>query len=204
MVEKEKKYLKAPVTAELTEKKSRFIANITPVSSEDEAVAFVTSLRKKYCDARHNCYAYIVDGITRFSDDGEPSRTAGLPMTDVLTGAGLDNVCAVVTRYFGGILLGTGGLVRAYQGAVSLALEDAETYTLKLMTELSATCDYSDHGKIARYAETAGYQCGTPEFTQTVSLIIYLPPEDYEKAVTDITNLTGGRAILCRGNDVMR
>lgn len=110
---------------ELVEKKSRFIAQIRPVASEEEAFAFIEEVRKKYWDARHHCYAYIIGEraqTARCSDDGEPSQTAGKPMMDVLAGEGLHDVCAVVTRYFGGTLLGTGGLVRAYSGAVKEAL----------------------------------------------------------------------------------
>ena len=104
-------------TGEITEKKSRFIADIRPVSTEEEALAFIEEIRKKYWDARHHCYAYILGERgqqSRCSADGEPSQTAGRPMLDVLTGEGLTDVCAAVTRYFGGPLLGTGGLVRAY------------------------------------------------------------------------------------------
>lgn len=110
---------------ELVEKKSRFIAQIRPVASEEEAFAFIEEVHKKYWDARHHCYAYIIGEraqTARCSDDGEPSQTAGKPMMDVLAGEGLHDVCAVVTRYFGGTLLGTGGLVRAYSGAVKEAL----------------------------------------------------------------------------------
>ena len=106
---------------ELVEKKSRFIATVRPVETEEEALAFIEEMKKKYWDARHNCYVYSVGmnrEATRCSDDGEPSGTAGRPMLDVLLGAGIYNAAIVVTRYFGGVLLGTGGLVRAYSGAV--------------------------------------------------------------------------------------
>ena len=109
----------------LTEKKSRFLADVRPVSSEEEALAFIEEMKKKYWDARHNCYAYTVGSnreYTRCSDDGEPSGTAGRPMLDVLLGEDLYNTAVVVTRYFGGVLLGTGGLVRAYSGAVQEGL----------------------------------------------------------------------------------
>ena len=110
---------------EYEEKKSRFIATLEPVSSEEEAAAFIAAIKKKYWDARHNCSAYIIgdDGRkTRCSDDGEPSGTAGRPMLDVLAGEKITNACVVVTRYFGGTLLGTGGLVRAYSAAVKDAI----------------------------------------------------------------------------------
>ena len=106
---------------ELIEKKSRFIATTEPVATEEEAAAFVERMRRKYWDARHNCYAYVLGEqgrVQKCSDDGEPSQTAGRPMLDVLLGEGVRNICVVVTRYFGGVLLGTGGLVRAYSGAV--------------------------------------------------------------------------------------
>ena len=110
-------------TGEIVEKKSRFIANVKAVKSEEEAIAFINEIKKKYWDARHNCMAYVVDGIQRFSDDGEPSGTAGKLILDVITGRELTNAVIVVTRYFGGVLLGTGGLVRAYQKASIEALE---------------------------------------------------------------------------------
>lgn len=100
-------------TGEIVEKKSRFIANVKAVKSEEEAIAFINEVKKKYWDARHNCMAYVVNDIQRFSDDGEPSGTAGKPILDVITGRELTNAVIVVTRYFGGVLLGTGGLVRA-------------------------------------------------------------------------------------------
>ena len=113
---------------ELTEKKSRFIATTRPVESEEEAVAFIDEMKKKYWDARHNCSAYVIGErgqVQRCSDDGEPAQTAGRPMLDVLLGAEVKNICVVVTRYFGGTLLGAGGLVRAYSGAVQEGLKNS-------------------------------------------------------------------------------
>ena len=110
---------------EIVEKKSRFIATVKPVESEEEAVAFINEMKKKYWDARHNCSAFVIgehQELTRCSDDGEPAQTAGRPMLDVLLKEGITNVAVVVTRYFGGVLLGTGGLVRAYQKAVQEGL----------------------------------------------------------------------------------
>ena len=121
---------------EITEKKSRIIATICPVQSQEEAAQFIAACKKKYWDARHNCSAYVIgenNEIMHSSDDGEPSGTAGRPMLSVLTGQDVHNVAAVVTRYFGGVLLGTGGLVRAYQGAVSVALLHAEISQQLLM-----------------------------------------------------------------------
>ena len=132
-------------TGEITEKKSRFIADIRPVSTEEEALAFIEEIRKKYWDARHHCYAYILGERgqqSRCSDDGEPSQTAGRPMLDVLTGEGLTDVCAVVTRYFGGTLLGTGGLVRAYSGAVKEGLSQC------VLMEKTAWPGACGHGRL--------------------------------------------------------
>ena len=128
-------------TGEIVEKKSRFIATVRPVKNEEEALAFLEEMRKKYWDARHNCYAYSIGKnreFTRCSDDGEPSGTAGRPMLDVILGEDIYNVAVVVTRYFGGVLLGTGGLVRAYSKAVqeglagSIVIEKKKAFLLKL------------------------------------------------------------------------
>ena len=125
---------------EIVEKKSRFIATVRPVETEEEALAFIEEMKKKYWDARHNCSAYVLgeqQELMRCSDDGEPSQTAGKPMMDVLTGAGLTNVAVVVTRYFGGTLLGTGGLVRAYTQAAKEGLADAGIATMRYGKELT-------------------------------------------------------------------
>ena len=137
-------------SGEIIEKKSRFIATLRPVESEEEAYAFIEEMRKKYWDATHNCSAFVVGErgeLARCSDDGEPSQTAGRPMLDVLLGEEIRNVCAVVTRYFGGTLLGTGGLVRAYSGAVKEGLAHCTVVTKRLAKELAVTTDYSGVGR---------------------------------------------------------
>jgi len=136
---------------EIEEKKSRFLGKVKPVSTEEEAIAFIESIKKQYWDARHNCYAFIIGENSesiRCSDDGEPSGTAGKPMLEVLQNNGLKNVVAVVTRYFGGTLLGTGGLVRAYTQATQAALEEAQVATMTLMSVLAIKTDYNAVGKI--------------------------------------------------------
>ena len=136
---------------ELIEKKSRFIATVRPVETEEEAVKFINETKKKYWDARHNCSAFVIgknQELTRCSDDGEPAGTAGRPMLDVLLKEGIHNTAVVVTRYFGGVLLGTGGLVRAYQGAVQKGL-DAAVIVEKFEGQiLLITTDYTGLGKI--------------------------------------------------------
>ena len=136
---------------ETVEKKSRFIATIRPVESEEEAAAFIAMMKKQYWDASHNCSAFTVgenNEVTRCSDDGEPAQTAGRPMLDVLLGEEIHNVCAVVTRYFGGTLLGTGGLVRAYSQAVKEGLNQCVVLEKILAEKLVIKTDYSDLGKI--------------------------------------------------------
>ncbi len=136
---------------EITEKKSRFIATVREVKSEEEAQAFVEEMKKKYWDARHNCYAYVIGEhreYTRCSDDGEPGQTAGRPMLDVLLGEELYNTAVVVTRYFGGVLLGTGGLVRAYSKAVQEGLANSCVIEKKHGVLLSVDTDYNGLGRI--------------------------------------------------------
>lgn len=138
-------------SGELEEKKSRFIANTLPVSSQEEALEFIEKIKKHYWDARHNCYAYVLGDrheIQRFSDDGEPGGTAGKPMLDVLLGEDIHNAVIVVTRYFGGTLLGTGGLVRAYSGAAKEGLAASLILTKQKGQKLLLKTSYSDVGKV--------------------------------------------------------
>ncbi len=139
---------------EIVEKKSRFIATIRPVSSEQEAMDFIAEMKKKYYDARHNCSAFIIGrnaDVKRFSDDGEPSGTAGRPMLEVIEREGIYNIAVVVTRYFGGTLLGTGGLVRAYQGATKEALKECVLLEQRLGKIATCTIPYTMLGKMQYY-----------------------------------------------------
>ena len=140
---------------EYEEKRSRFIAQLWPVESEAEALERIASVKKEHYDARHNCFAYIVreGGVTRYSDDGEPQGTAGQPILAVLSGAGLQNVCCVVTRYFGGVLLGTGGLVRAYTAAAKAALEQAGISRMAKWKGIGLACHYSMFERVKRLIE---------------------------------------------------
>ena len=146
-------------TGEIIEKKSRFIATVRPVRNEEEALAFLEEMRKQYWDARHNCYAYSVGRnreYTRCSDDGEPSGTAGRPMLDVILGEDIYNVAAVVTRYFGGVLLGTGGLVRAYSGSLQEGLKDSTVIEKIHGISMEIITDYTGIGKIKFLAGEKG------------------------------------------------
>lgn len=186
-------------TGEITEKKSRFIATVRPVFSEEEALAFLEETRKKYWDARHNCYAYSVGmnrEYTRCSDDGEPSGTAGRPMLDVILGEDIYNVAVVVTRYFGGVLLGTGGLVRAYSKAVQEGFRESRIIEKKHGICLIVTTDYTGIGKIQYIAGERGIPVLGSEYTDKVIMKLLIPSEDVENVQKAVTEGTNGRAIM--------
>ncbi len=185
--------------AELVEKKSRFIATIRPVSSEEEAVAFIEEMKKKYYDARHNCSAFVIGSkgeLTRSSDDGEPSGTAGRPMLEVLTGSGIRNIAAVVTRYFGGVLLGTGGLVRAYSGAVKMALEQCETITRRYGVQMLIKTDYNGVGKIQYLLGSKDVVIQDSVYAADVQMIVLVPIEEYDRLCKELVEATNGRVGL--------
>ncbi|MBR5967299.1 MAG: YigZ family protein [Lachnospiraceae bacterium] len=191
----EYKTIRQEATGEITEKKSRFIATLRPVETEEEALAFIAEMKKKYWDARHNCSAYIIGTdkpVERCSDDGEPSRTAGMPMLEVLKGAGLKNVCAVVTRYFGGVLLGTGGLVRAYQAATSEGIGNSEILSCKYLNRIKLTLDYTAYGKVQYYTVSEHLTAEEPEFSDTVSVTFLLDDEQRGKLISFATEATSG------------
>ncbi len=188
---------------EITEKKSRFIATISPVSTEEEARAFIESVRKKYHDARHNCFAFLVDegGIARTSDDGEPQGTAGHPMLDVLTGENLHNVAVVVTRYFGGTLLGTGGLVRAYSDAVRKGLNDCEILVRERGVKLSLTIAYTDLGKLQYLLEQQGIPILNCNYGEEVELTAIAPKAELDKVEKEIQSAAGRDGKLTVGEE---
>lgn len=181
---------------ELVEKKSRFIATVRPVKTEEEANQFIEEMRKKYWDARHNCWAFILgerQEFKRCSDDGEPSQTAGKPMMDVLTGAGLTDVAVVVTRYFGGTLLGTGGLVRAYSGAVQEGLKNSTVITKYLGVKLSVTTDYNGVGKLQYLFGQKEIPILSAEYTDKVVFTVLVESsriQEIKKAITEATSAT--------------
>ncbi len=191
------KMLQRGGSGEITEKKSRFIATLAPVESEEEAAAFIESVKKKYWDARHNCSAFVLGEraqITRCSDDGEPAGTAGKPMLEVLLGTGVRNAAAVVTRYFGGVLLGTGGLVRAYTQAMHAGLDACPVVTMCYGTELRLVTDYNGIGKIQYILGQRGLEIKEPEYTDMVSMKLTVPYEDCQGLCKELTEATAGRA----------
>lgn len=185
--------------AEIVEKKSRFIATIRLVETEEEALAFIEEMRKKHWNATHNCFAYTIgerQDIVRAGDDGEPSGTAGRPMLDVLLGEGLHNTAAVVTRYFGGTLLGTGGLVRAYSSAVQAGLNASTIIEKQYGTMLEIQTDYNGVGKIQYFLGQRKIPIMESQYTDQVAITILAPQSQIPSLKAEITEATNGRAVL--------
>lgn len=185
-------------SGEIEEKKSRFICTVRPVHSEAEAIAFTEEMKKKYWDARHNCSAFILGSrqeLTRCSDDGEPSGTAGRPMLEVLLGEGLCDVAVVVTRYFGGTLLGTGGLVRAYSSAVKVGLAASKTGMMRYGLKLQVETDYNGVGKIQYLLGKRGIVPGA-EYGASVKFTMMVPVEEADSLKKEITEATNGQASM--------
>lgn len=190
---------------EIEEKKSRFIATIRPCNSEEEASKFIEEIKKKYWDARHNCSAFVIGSrgeLTRCSDDGEPSGTAGRPMLEVLLGENIKNIAVVVTRYFGGTLLGTGGLVRAYTQAVKAGLENCKIGCMKKGFTTKITSDYNDIGKILYILGQHGIEQDSSNYTDIVELGITVPVEEFEPLSKEIIDATKGKAQIDKIDEV--
>ena len=179
---------------EFIEKRSRFIGCVRPVSSEEEAQAFIAARKKQFWDATHNVWAYVTDGgrVRRFSDDGEPQGTAGMPTLDVLCKADVTDCAVVVTRYFGGILLGAGGLVRAYSHAAALALSAGRVVRRRLCPQFSLSCSYAQYGRVAPLIASAGGTVTDTAFTEEVTLHFWLPPEQEQPLRTALTEYSAG------------
>ena len=191
--------------AEIEVKKSRFIATTRPVKSEEEAVAFIAEMKKKYWDARHNCSAFTIGKnheLTRCSDDGEPAQTAGRPMLDVLLGEDIHDMCVVVTRYFGGTLLGTGGLVRAYSGAVKDGLLMSEIVEKFRAFGMTVVTDYTGVGKIQYIIGQEGITVLESNYTDSVEFKLLVPVAQYEGLEKKITEGTSGGAKIEKGDEI--
>lgn len=185
--------------AEIVEKKSRFIATVRPIESEEEAVAFINEMKKKYWDARHNCSAFVLgehQEVSRCSDDGEPAQTAGRPMLDVLLKEGVTNTAVVVTRYFGGVLLGTGGLVRAYQRAVQEGLAASNIIEKRKGFLLYINTDYNGVGKLQYLFGQKEIAILDSEYAADVRMQVLVPLERKEEMEKAITEQTNGTAVL--------
>ena len=193
----DKNYLTVAKAAvdEFTEKRPRFIGAIQPVTTEEEAQAFIKAKQKEFWDAKHNVYAYVLDGgnLCRFSDDGEPQGTAGIPVLDVLRKEGLTDCVVVVTRYFGGILLGGGGLVRAYSHGAKIAVDAAGVVEMRLCLQGEITCDYGQYGWIpALLAEEGATVTGT-DFGEAVTVSFSIPQEGRGHLEATLIDRSNGR-----------
>lgn len=181
---------------EIEEKKSRFIAHIYPVQSEEQAVSYINEVKKKYWDARHNCYAYVLGedaGFQRFSDDGEPQGTAGKPILDIIMKSGIYNCLIIVTRYFGGTLLGTGGLIRAYQAASKEGLEHSTVLSVSDGVLAQIDADYNSIGKIQYICLEMHIDILKTEYTENVYMEMIVQAENYGQFVQKITDAFSGK-----------
>lgn len=191
------KTLRARGSEEFIINKSRFIGYGAPCETEEEALAFLREIREKHKDATHNCYAYIIGlnaGIMRYSDDGEPGGTAGLPIIEVMKSRGVVNCAVVVTRYFGGILLGAGGLVRAYAQGSKTALDASGVVIMEKSVRQLVEVDYSTWQRLEHYLRTAPCQTLETEFTDRVLATLMMKKTDEAQVLSDITRLTDARA----------
>ena len=194
------KVLMAGAEAQYVEKRSKFIAQIIPVKNEQEAMAQIEAIKKKYYDARHNCYAYVVynengDLIKRSSDDGEPSGTAGRPMLEILEGNKINNILSVVTRYFGGTLLGTGGLVRAYSTSVKDALAKCEMSEIFDGVKLELKTDYTSLAQVQNLMRNLNIQELESTYENDVNLVLISPENTLAKLKKELAELFSGREI---------
>lgn len=181
----------------LIEKKSKFIANVKPVDNEEDALVFLNEMRSRYSDATHNVYAYVIDenNIFRYSDDGEPSGTAGMPVLDAIRKSGIVDVIVVVTRYFGGTLLGTGGLVHAYGSSAKQGLIESKIVIRQLCDIVSVKVDYTLLGKLQHEIMTKGYMLEDTVYEDDVTFIISCPLDKTDKIIAELVDMTNARAV---------
>lgn len=191
----EYKTIKEVCSAEIEIKRSKFIATISPCKTENEATDFINGVKKKYWDAKHNVYAFVIreNGIKRFSDDGEPHSTAGLPIMETVEHFGVTDVAVVVTRYFGGILLGTGGLVRAYSDAASEVLKKAETVTVLPAKQFEIYIEYGDYDILLKILTESGAQITNTDFAENVTVFAAIPAKNFNGLEEKITDKFCGR-----------
>lgn len=182
-------------SAQFEEKRSIFIGYAKPTKTEDEAQEFIASIRQKHKDATHNVFGYSMKGgiLARYSDDGEPQGTAGMPVLDVIRKSGVDDATVVVTRYFGGTLLGAGGLVRAYAAAAKMALDAAGIVSYESYTEISLTCSYSDHQKLSAELPKFGAILDDTEYADSVTLKFAVKDEIADAVMGKIREMSGGK-----------
>lgn len=190
--------------AETELKKSRFIAHVEKAETEEEAVEFINRIKKEFYDARHNCYAYIIgkdSNRVKYSDDGEPSQTAGLPIFNVLKESGIKNCVVVVTRYFGGTLLGAGPLARMYAEAAKLGLQASKTGIMRFGIEVDIETDYSEGEKVRRYLEKKEITVANVSYGAGVVFSVRIEGEDFDSMREDIVSLTASKANISKISD---
>ena len=193
------KTVKSESKIEIVINKSRFIGHCFPILDEDEAAGILARLRKEYWDASHNCYAYVLGEtgmLARFSDDGEPGGTAGLPIMEVLKARGVVNCAVVVTRYFGGVLLGASGLVRAYTQGAKTALDAAGVVVMERSARFWVGVEYSLWGRVEHYLQSAPVRCEQVKFAATVTATLLTRKRDEDAVFQALTALTDGQAAL--------
>jgi uncharacterized YigZ family protein len=196
---KEYKTVLNEAVAQTEEKKSRFIASVKPVSCEEDALEFINRLKAQYWDATHNVYAYYIcrDNVTqRFSDDGEPSGTAGIPVLEVIKRTGIQDVAVVVTRYFGGTLLGAAGLIRAYGKCAAAGIEAARIVKRLMCREIIIIVEYTIFGKVQNMLIAGNYIIKSINYEQDVELTVYIPVDLTQVFLENLTELTNARAIV--------
>lgn len=204
MIKIDNKYktVKDCANAEIVEKRSRFIAYVRPVDTEDGALEYLNYIKQKHRDARHNVYAYIIreNNIMRYSDDGEPGGTAGMPVLDMIKKEGLCDIIIVVTRYFGGVLLGTGGLVHAYSAAAKAGITAAGIVNMVLCRKIVIECDYNLIGKVQyEILEYPDAFCGEAQYGERVSIDVYVTTDKEKKFIDRINDKTNGSAKISLG-----
>ena len=186
---------------EFEEKRSLFIGHAIHVESEEEAQSFIKNIKREYSDATHNVWAYLMKGgiVARYSDDGEPQGTAGVPTLEAIRKSGVTDVCVVITRYFGGILLGTGGLVHAYSKSAKAGVEAAQPVTMTLCCEMTFDCDYSLLGKIQSEALNKGYRISGTDYAENVKISVLVPVSEVSAFKSQIIDKTNGRTGISQG-----
>jgi len=192
-------------TAEIIEKKSRFIANVCHVESETEAMEFVEKIKKQHYSARHNVYAYILNsGVKKYTDDGEPSKTAGLPILEMLEKQGITDVICVVTRYFGGTLLGTGGLVRAYTESAKEGISQSGIVKMNLCSLFELRVPYTHLGSVEYLLKTSGANCEDKNYAEYITLVVSIDDKNAAALVENIKNDFAGSVELHSKGKVYR
>jgi len=203
-LDKEYKTVLNSAVCEIEEKKSRFIASVKPVSNEEDALSFINAIKTKYWDATHNVYAYSIGGnniIQRYTDAGEPSGTAGLPMLEVIKRMEVQNLVVVVTRYFGGTFLGSAGLIRAYGKSAANGIEAAGIVMKKLCREVSVIIEYTLFGRVQSLLISQGYTIKNIVYEQDVEMLVYVYVDEIDKFVDILVEATNARAVIEPGDD---